>query len=123
MLPYRRYRALFVFTAGLALLALSVTSSAEPTITILRVKPNPNADLNTDNGGFVPIPKYPKWLILPPKEYDRPYEGKLTVDIVATHAELREICGKVTTMWTRPASPLCNASSTRTMRQLSARRT
>jgi hypothetical protein len=84
--PRSLSEALFIFTTWLALI---MNNKAHPTenITILRVKPNPSAGLTT--GGPPPKPKY---LILPPVEYDHPYEGNLTIETVATVDELLAEC-------------------------------
>ena len=94
MRPYRRYSALFVFAAGLPLVLLSVVcpAEAEPNITMLKMKPV--------TGQIVPppqsIPRSP--YILPPLQYDHPYDGKLTIEEVGTVAQLLQVC-KLNQSW------------------------
>jgi hypothetical protein len=83
-------RVLLLLLFVLALIFLGLAAHAQ-SLTIVPVKPNPDL--------VVPTPK-PKYLILPPVEFDHPYAGKLTVETVATREELSEICGKAFTQWT-----------------------
>lgn len=67
----------------LAVVAISA-ARAEPSIAILPVKPNPN---------LIAPEVCTQYCILPPKQYDHPYKGKLTVETVRSQDDLREACG------------------------------
>jgi hypothetical protein len=88
-----------IFVAMLALLA-GIKASAE-TYTPLKVKPAPNTTVvpmtpfksPAPTAPVKPLPLKKAFYILPPAEYDHPYEGDLTIKIVATLEELYALCG------------------------------
>jgi hypothetical protein len=94
----RRIFALVVIIVSVVVYLLNIPNAyPAENITILRVKPNPNV---MSPSTVAPPPK-PKYLILPPVEYDQPYEGELTIETVANHDELRAKCGDIVKVpWT-----------------------
>ena len=76
----------------MALALIAAPASAEPNITILKVKPNQEQLASTK-----PCQRF---CILPPVEFDHPYTGKLTVKTVLQREDLREFCGEAFHPWT-----------------------
>jgi hypothetical protein len=92
-----------VVGTGLVIIALLTrTALGEPNITILKVNPNQPV---------VVVPKSD--LILPPVEYDHPYKGKLTVETVATRAQLQGVCAAAQAWSLACAFPSADFSSCR----------
>jgi hypothetical protein len=82
--------ALAVLTVGV--ISISAPAYPEQRITVLPVKPyNPSSP---SIGHVMPAPPAPQTRhpILPPVEYDKPYDGDLTIKMVPTFEALRIAC-------------------------------